>query len=335
MLDLLSARIRPRRWRALGGALVLTLALLPGCDFQRTVDVPAPAHDPTLVLNGEMVAGAPWRLDVSRSVGAFEPTDVGDTSVTVTDATVTVSRGDEQLGRLRLDSTEQYSTRRFRPEPGARYTVRVSAPDLETVEATDRVPQLPPVRLASESIEEIDGYYNRELRLTIDDPEDTSNYYHILLRKRKFYRDSTESGGTRIYRSEKDETFRTRDRSIIDEMERLIEESNVYRGREATFTDVLFGGTEHTIRLLVRDNLVPLAPGEEGHVRTEYLLLVSALSTDAYQYARTKRLFERTDENPFAEPVRVFSNVEGGYGIVGGRATDTLRIDVRAPQSGE
>ncbi|MCS3940302.1 hypothetical protein GGP84_002954 [Salinibacter ruber] len=43
---------------------------------------------------------------------------------------------------------------------------------------------------------------------------------------------------------------------------------------------------------------------------------------------RKKRIFEQADGNPFAEPVDIHSNVEGGYGVVAGRHTDTLRAEV-------
>lgn len=59
---------------------------------------------------------------------------------------------------------------------------------------------------------------------------------------------------------------------------------------------------------------------------------MSALSEDLYQFLHTRRLQDRTEENPFAEPVEVHSNVNGGYGIVGGRATDTLRVEVEAEE---
>lgn len=304
----------------------LTVAFTTGgCDFQRTVDLKAPNHESKLVLNGKMVPGMPWRLDVSRSVGAFEPGTPSDSTFTVTDATVSVFEEGDRQGQLRLDSLNQYSTRQFMPEPGRKYTVRVSTPGLGTAEATDRVPRMPPVRLTAEKFEGGD-FYDRTLRLTIDDPPNTDEYYQIRLLKNGYRRDSTAIDTTGLT----DERFRTRARSIINEMEQTPEDLNVYEGRKATFQDVLFGGTEHTISLRAPEGRLYLPDQEEGdrYPRLEYILYVSVLSEDAYQFDHTQRIFDQTEENPFAEPVDIHSNVEGGYGVVAGRHTDTLRAEV-------
>lgn len=311
---------RPVVW---GLALLL---IVGGCDFQRTVDLQAPTHEPKLVVNGEIVPGTPWRIDVSRSVGAFEPGTPSDSTFAVSDATVTVFEEGERQGRLLLDSLDQYSAQQFPPEPGRQYTVQVEAPDLGTVTATDRVPRVPPLSLTTEPVEAGDDYYDRALVLTIDDPSGTDNYYHIRVQKNGYRRDSTSIDTVGLT----DVSFQTRDRSIIDEMGRLVEEANAYRGREATFRDVLFGGTEHAIRLQVPEGNLYLPNQEEGddYPRLKYFLYVSALSEDAYRFDHTRRLFRRTEDNPFAEPVDVHSNVTGGYGIVAARHTDTLKAEV-------
>jgi hypothetical protein len=305
--------------------LVLLVGLVwlsAGCDFQRTVNVDGPEHASRLVVNSELVPGRPWRVDVSRSVGAFRPGNPEDSTFTVTDATVTVLRDGEKLGRLQPDSLDQYSTRQFVPAPGKQYTVRAEAPDRGTATATDRIPRMPPVRLAIGD----EGIAHFDLRLTIEDPADTSNYYQIDVRKLRFYRDSS---GVEVY--ERTRYFRTRDPSIVNEMRQVVEdvdEPNVYRGHQATFTDVLFGGTTHSISLRVPDRIPPRDDDGDGYPRVEYVLYVSALSENAYRFSHTRRLFQKTRGNPFAEPVDVHSNVEGGYGIVAGRTTDTLRVEV-------
>lgn len=299
-----------------------------GCDFQRTVDVESPGHEPNLVLNGEIASGSYWRLDVSRSLGAFEPGRPSDSTLTVTDATVSVFEEGNRQGQLRLDSLNQYSTRQFVPEPGRQYTVRVSTPDLGTAEATDRVPPMPPMRLETEKVGGLEpSNYSRALQLTIDDPSNTENYYHIRLQKNGYFRDGTSIDTTGVT----DVRFQTRNRPILDEMDQVLEnDGQYYYGRDATFTDVLFGGTRHTVRLLVGDSqgIYPSPVEGNGYPRLKYILYVSVLSEDAYQFNRTKRIFEQANDNPFAEPVDIHSNVEDGYGVVAGRHTDTLRATV-------
>src|SRR5690606_17271812 len=49
-----------------------------------------------------------------------------------------------------------------------------------------------------------------------------------------------------------------------------------------------------------------------------YRLRLGHLSEDYYRYLRSQELQEATEEHPFAEPVIVHSNIEGGVGIFAG-----------------
>jgi len=310
-------------WIPISAFLILVLTIAGGCDFQRTVEIDGPDHSPKLVVNSEIRPGQPWRVDVSKSIGAFQSGEPEDSTSTVSDATVTVYQNDQRQGTLSLDSRRQYSTQRFTPKRGTEYTVRVTAPDLGTVEATDRVPHMPPAQLGAQEIEGRDTNFDRALQLTINDPADTTNYYHIALQQNGYYRDSTSIDTTGV----SDVRFQTRDRSIINEMSGEFElgEQNSYQGREATFRDPLFNGTQQRIELRVFDRVYF---SNRDEARIEYVLYLSAVSKDLYQFLRTRRLHDGTEENPFAEPVEVHSNVEGGYGIVGARVVDTLRVEV-------
>jgi len=44
------------------------------------------------------------------------------------------------------------------------------------------------------------------------------------------------------------------------------------------------------------------------------------VTEDFYRYQQSIRLQQENDGNPFAQPVQVFSNVQGGYGLFAGAA---------------
>ncbi len=295
-------------------ALAATV-LIAGCDMTRTLDPDERDHDPKLVLQERFQPGQPWEVTVSRSVGAFEPGRVTEEQFDVTDATVEVFRGDTKLGTLSRDSLNRYSTTAFTPSPGVAYTVRASAPEMETVEATDQIPPLPPARLSAENTDST----QRTLELTIDDPRAADNYYEIVLEER-VDRDSLGPIRDRI-------SFETQSQAILNEMGESLEigEENTYRGSEAVFTDGLFDGQSYTINLRVHNRGSRFHDAVEG---VTFILQLRTLSEDTYQYLSTRRLAQRTGDNPFASPVDVEGNVEGGYGLVGARNVDTLRYRV-------
>lgn len=307
------------------GFFAAFLVPVPGCE--QVVDLEGREHESKLVLQSRFVPNQPWQVKVSHSRGAFEPGDVLESSYTVTDATVEIYQADTKLGTLEFDSLNRYSSTVLTPEPQTPYTVRVSAPELGTVEATDQVPALPPAHASLHPIEDAENApYDRILRLTIDDPAGSDNYYHVTLHRKEYY----GNGETFEYNHS---TFLTRTRAIVNEMGVTTEQQNKYRGSEARFTDALFDGRTYDLDLQVSSRIPPInddEPLEEQKTHEEYILILRILSEHSYEYRRTERLSGQTTANPFAEPVNVHSNVEGGYGLVGGQNVDTLRHKIAA-----
>ena len=73
---------------------------------------------------------------------------------------------------------------------------------------------------------------------------------------------------------------------------------------------------------------------EEGEDDLEHAgftayLQVLYISETYYEYLKTARLHDETRENPFAEPLNVYGNVENGYGIFAGYSSRTFEFDHR------
>jgi hypothetical protein len=59
-----------------------------------------------------------------------------------------------------------------------------------------------------------------------------------------------------------------------------------------------------------------------------YLRLYN-ITEEYYQYIQTLNLFLKNYKNPLAEPTQVFSNINGGYGILGGAGVSTDSVIFR------
>lgn len=93
---------------------------------------------------------------------------------------------------------------------------------------------------------------------------------------------------------------------------------------EGVFTDVLFDGRSYTVKLplfIYIDFYGTLPDSFQLPMQLEHL------SKEYYYYLNT---CEQGDELSqfFAEPMQTYSNVKGGYGVVGGRMVDTLEVTV-------
>jgi hypothetical protein len=318
---------------------VMLLAPLIGCES--TVDVDVPEHEPRLVVHSFFAADSQWVVDVSRSVGAFERGDLDDPEFEIENATVTVEAPGQAAVPLTYTDTLSlspidgggqlpggaYTSPMTRPVSGRRYTLRVDAPGYAAVEARSEAPTPVPLSVASTARRAPlppggDGLafirQERTVTLTIQDPPGEANYYWI-----RAQRVETSDGGRR---EQSTVYFTTRDRSILNDAASDLDDSGEYEGSAAYFADALFDGRTHDIDLTFDEYFFvpddPDYPEERQHI----LLEVAVLSSDLYEYLVSSRIFGQNNDNPFAEPINLHTNVTSGYGLFAGRTLQVFTI---------
>ncbi|MBO4741668.1 MAG: DUF4249 family protein, partial [Bacteroidales bacterium] len=63
------------------------------------------------------------------------------------------------------------------------------------------------------------------------------------------------------------------------------------------------------------------------HTDNLYYVEVVSISESLYKYLSTLNNYYDSQNNPFTEPVQVFTNIRGGLGIFGTRNKNVQRID--------
>ncbi|HEY3371129.1 MAG TPA: DUF4249 domain-containing protein [Prolixibacteraceae bacterium] len=85
------------------------------------------------------------------------------------------------------------------------------------------------------------------------------------------------------------------------------------------FPDDYFKDQEYSVHLDASNNLYYFGGyGNNKVIYDHYIVHVQRLSKDLYAYLKYLKLYENYRENPFAEPVAVYSNVKNGTGIFAG-----------------
>lgn len=179
-----------------------------------------------------------------------------------------------------------------------------------TFSGFDYVPS--PAQIVSISTEWFTGTvdeisYLRTL-VKIKDNPDAKNYYRIVIRDKTLL----EAGA-----DESDIPWNLQDVYIDQE---IIFNNITGIGGESSdahkyriFSDDLFQGKEYTLNVYIRKDRFNHPEFES--VRHFLKVEIHTLSENMYTYLRSLEL--ALEEDNFQEPVRLFSNVEGGYGIVG------------------
>ena len=289
---------------------------------EQVIEPDLPEHTPRLVLQAFFTPDSTWVAFVGRSAGILEA--LPERERAVAEATVELLAGDRVIDELEFFEGERvYVWEKGALQAGESYSLRVSAPGFATIQATDAIPRPVPTAIASyrtntssRSESRISGDFS--IKLEIQDPPGETNYYQI-----RFFR-----SGHRLGRYEEpfeepfeepvytvEESFSTQDPSISadNDVDDLIEGLIT----APFFKDTLFDGQTHAIEL---------SGDYDAPEHTRFYIQVLYVSETYYEYLKSARLHESTQDNPFAEPVSVYSNVENGYGIFAGYSSQIFEL---------
>ena len=198
-----------------------------------------------------------------------------------------------------------------RPMEGDSVMIEATTKKGETVRGKTLVPKTVLVSdIDFHYIVSSDEYESDEfkLRYVLHDPADVANYYKMRVVKidTSFDRD----GNVEYTPNENVITLTCTDNVLVDN-EPGFDESNAWHDH-IMFSDDVINGKSYTVAV---EGNTSIYVYENHHVGL-YLVL-EMMSKDSYLYQMTVNQFYENDGSPFAEPVMVHSNIEGGIGYVG------------------
>ena len=304
--------------------------------------------DPKLVINSLLEPGQPIKANISKS---FFFLDNEANTEAPDDLVALLYVNDEPLGEMTLtyDTIVSYEiwnpnepntgrvqkvyTHDYCPVAGDVIKITASANGFDDVEATTSpLPNDVAVQLDSEvtrwsswynyiyddtivvdSLLEISAVVNLTLNITDPNPGQV-DFFRVLILKSK-----GGAAANSFYCSfdYDDPVFGSAmpDNDIIDF-------SDLETGPEGVFTDVLFDGRSYPLKFKLQ---IPISVYENEYDPDFFQLPIRLqhLSKEYYYYLNTCDQGEEIMQF-FAEPIQTYTNVKGGYGIVGGRTVDTL-----------
>lgn len=190
------------------------------------------------------------------------------------------------------------------------------SPAYGLVKGADQVPN--PPQIVSVTPEWFTGTENGisylRTKIKIKDRENEDNYYRIVIHEKTVFiendPDEIDWVTSEIY-LDQEILFKDISGTLGDT------DTNLF----AIFSDELFKDKEYSLNVYIRkDNFS--AWKAKQHVTVE----IHSLSENLYRYLRSLELAENVDN--FSEPVKIFSNMNGGYGIIGTYTTDCIMIEV-------
>jgi hypothetical protein len=274
--------------------LLLVSLLFSACDedfFTTTIEVDPPQHTPRLVVHAFNTDFLTIVAQVSRSttVGEF---GVFGVERYIYDAEARIYKNGNFLANMNLvaspDNLNEFNYSVQLPgaiTPNDTYTIEVKHPDYPTVTAHSVMEPATEI-ISSDYLMDggLDdtGSERSAVDIRFKDPENIVNYYEASI---------TEGGNSITYTS-----------SLDPSTSRSFNENSVI------ISDVSFDGEEKILRLQIGRN-------ENPDRRIE--LVWRTITEIQYQYSKSMRQTFDLGDNPFASPVQIPSNIEGGFGFFG------------------
>ena len=279
---------------------------------QKVLDLDAETKTPKLVVNSLFNDQNSWEVKVTKSLSVLDNGNL----TKVENAIVSIYDGATLVSNLTYDG-EKYAVLGLSapPTPGKEYRVEVSAPNFTSILARDFCP-LPVAIISADTTSVTTTFDQKEQTVTLkfQDPAGIDNFYGIQLDLERYYRIFNNS------QNRWDTTLNYTDRMYLSSSNPIVDNSGPDSySQTLTLKDNLTDGQLQTITFSYTNyNSVTT---NEFEIKKIKLL---SFTENTYKYSKSIETYQSVEGNPFAEPVQVFTNIEGGFGIFGGQSLSEI-----------
>jgi uncharacterized protein DUF4249 len=290
---------------------ILLVLLFSACEL--TVPVELPEQDPKIVLNSVMGADSLFAAHVSKSLTIAQNSN-NQNIVALENAEVLLFENGQKVDSLIFDAGRGiYFAKNTTAGSGKQYRMEVKAAGLPDVWAEMTLPEevkADSVRLFKHVRSSTNGGYESDLKFYFKDNPDIDNYYVLILT-------AIDSFGY-----QDDLCFKTNDRVLVNASNGDFFEDaagEIFYCGEVFFDDLLLDKNQQELTFTFDDAYL-----NPNTVAIEISLV--NLTEAFYKYTISSELQYWNFDNPFAQPVIVYNNIQNGFGIFGGFNFDPVII---------
>ncbi len=293
------------------GISVAAIGGFMACETTEQID-DFPIIKPQIVLNCLISPDSNWEFQVSKSLSVLDNANTDFLNTAKIDVS---ENGNKLFSPSGFNSRGFFYYSAQKPVSGHTYQLDVDVDKMTAVHASCTIPDRVNIETVKGTIKDSNTWYDPWLKkgygelkgdmtIRFSDPDSTDNFYLLTIYTidtyeyvlppydtvREIYRD--------YYVGENDEN------PVID-----IASDQYY-----IFSDDLFNGQTF-------DFFIPFHDWSYYSFKT-YVIALYSVDRNMYLYYRSKALYDNRRENPFAEPVQVYTNIENGFGVFGAYVAD-------------
>jgi hypothetical protein len=267
------------------------------------IDIELPETDSKIVVNSFFTDNSRIKVHLSKSIGVLQ-----NTFPECPDALIMLRENDIIIDTMYLEDGYYYS--HIPAEKNKAYSLEILAPGMETVFCEDIIPERTVLQgyVCTDSILiDGDGFIINELKLDFQDLPGPS-FYEVELEARNVVR----NGKMGLWFMNNSDPIIT-STGLLD-----------YRPRTLIFKDDMFDGKHCSVKIYF---------ATQAYLDYNLKIIFRSVSESYYKYKAKQFAYLFSLENDIfsgmGEPINLYSNITGGFGIFAGYSTDEKVILVR------
>jgi hypothetical protein len=286
---------------------LIALVVFSSCEKSVTIDVPQKPS--SLVINAILKKDQAIRVVIGKSRYILEAGQGIDTYV-VKNAVPVIFENNLPIDTLVYEAARYtyISPKNKTIRGGYTYTIKITAPGFSAAEATTIVPsqsEAPEVTRVKDARVTSDGVHKDEIVVKFNDPAE-KNFYLL-----QFFQAPFQPGDEyTVYCA----STTDKDLELVGDNADPLSTDNCYDADNLILRDDNFNGQVKQLRFYIESNILQDRMGSGGQTTKPYVKL-SRITEEQFKFIKSFSVYNMTVDNPFAEPVNVFTNVKNGYGI--------------------
>jgi len=296
--------------------ILFFVAIISLLSCVKTIELETKDTTPKLVVNCMFSKYSHWTFTVTNS------RSVTDSEVIDTIANATIKLFDHhniQIANITKSPFGKYYSFTIYPYvfSNEKFKIEVSAPGFETVYSESFAPKITKISSVSFTPRtHLNGEVTKNIFLSLKDRINEDNYYGIVMYIYKYSVDTNMTTG------ELDTVFIENSNTKLFSDDIVFDKYPKKRyGAFLTFNDKTFNGTNKTVNFTYT---LGTTFEEQGRFVYRNSIFLYTFSPATYLYHKSNEISIQNEKNPFAEPVQVYSNIENGFGIFGGKSTSHI-----------
>ncbi|MDR2384969.1 MAG: DUF4249 domain-containing protein [Tannerella sp.] len=291
--------------------LIINIILLFGCE--KEIDFNGKTPSPKIVVNSIVNARSDTnRIKISESV--FDYSDQQPDIIENPDIRLNINgKENNQIWMDTIIGVHTYYKFVSALNTGDKIEFSIHTDKHGTVKGHDQVPDITEIKNIATSWFKKEGISYLRMYITLKDKAHERNFYRIVVKSQSNLLHPSQQPPLNYW--DLHDVFI--DDEILFHNPTETEEADKVPNYYRIFSDELFQGEEYTLNIYIRFDNFAKNP-ESNYVRQYVKAEIHTLSEKLYQNLNSQELASgMATGDIFSEPVKIYTNMQGGYGILG------------------